>query len=52
MVANEDPDVAGQYINVEYETRFANASNRVVREMTSFRLDSSGTWRLSGYVLR
>ncbi|HWT18850.1 MAG TPA: DUF4019 domain-containing protein [Variovorax sp.] len=52
LVANEDPDVAGQYINVEYETRFANAGNRVVHEMTSFRLDASGTWRLSGYVLR
>jgi hypothetical protein len=52
MVANEDPDLAGQYISVEYETRFANATNRVVREMTSFRLDPNGTWRLSGYVLR
>jgi hypothetical protein len=52
MVANEDPDLAGQYISVEYESRFANATNRVVREMTSFRLDPNGTWRLSGYVLR
>jgi hypothetical protein len=52
MVASEDPDVAGQYVSIEYETRFANAANRVVREMTSFRLDPSGTWRLSGYVLR
>ncbi|MBT2334595.1 DUF4019 domain-containing protein [Variovorax paradoxus] len=52
MVGNEDTDLAGQYVNVEYETRFANASNRVVREMTSFRLDRDGTWRLSGYVLR
>jgi len=52
MVANDDADVAGQYINVEYETRFANAANRLVREMASFRLDASGTWRLSGYVLR
>ena len=52
MVANEDADLSGQYINVEYETRFANAANRVVREMASFRLDRDGTWRLSGYVLR
>lgn len=52
MVASENPDVAGQYVSIEYETRFANAANRVVREMTSFRLDPSGTWRLSGYVLR
>ncbi|WGT65308.1 DUF4019 domain-containing protein [Variovorax paradoxus] len=51
-VANEDADVAGQYVNVEYETRFANAANRVVREMTTFRLDRDGSWRLSGYVLR
>lgn len=52
MVANEDPDLAGQYVSVEYETRFANAPNRVAREMTSFRLEPNGTWRLSGYVLR
>lgn len=52
VVANEDADLAGQYVNVEYETRFANAANRVVREMTSFRLDRDGSWRLSGYVLR
>lgn len=51
-VANEDADLAGQYVNVEYETRFANATNRVVRELTSFRLDRDGSWRLSGYVLR
>ena len=52
MVANEDPDLAGQYVSVEYETRFANATDRVVREMTSFRLEPNGTWRLTGYVLR
>jgi hypothetical protein len=51
-VVNEDADLAGQYVNVEYETRFANASDRVVRELTSFRLDRDGTWRLTGYVLR
>ncbi|WP_260590626.1 DUF4019 domain-containing protein [Variovorax sp. DXTD-1] len=51
-VANEDAELAGQYVNVEYETRFANAANRVVREMTTFRLDPDGSWRLSGYVLR
>jgi hypothetical protein len=51
-VTNEDADLAGQYVNVEYETRFANAANRAVREMASFRLDRDGTWRLSGYVLR
>lgn len=51
-VANEDAELAGQYVNVEYETRFANITDRAVREMTTFRLDRDGSWRLSGYVLR
>jgi hypothetical protein len=51
-LTNEDADLAGQYVNVEYETRFAKAPDRAVREMTSFRLDRDGTWRLSGYILR
>lgn len=50
--ADGDPEVAGQYINVEYQTRFSNASDRLVREMTTFRLDGDNTWRFSGYVLR
>jgi len=51
-VANEDADMAGQYVSVDYETRFANQPERSTRELVSFHLDRDGTWRFSGYVLR
>ncbi len=51
-VANADAEMAGQYVSVEYESRFANAPDRTVREITSFHLDRDGVWRFSGYVLR
>lgn len=52
VVVDADADYAGQYVSVEYETRFANAANRVVREMTSFHFDRDGVWRFAGYVVR
>ncbi|MGH8062200.1 MAG: DUF4019 domain-containing protein [Pseudoxanthomonas sp.] len=42
---------AGNYINVVYATKFANAP-RPVRELVSFHLDNDKTWRVSGYSLR
>ena len=42
---------AGNYINVVYATRFANAP-QPVRELVSFHLDEDKTWRVSGYSLR
>jgi hypothetical protein len=39
---------AGNYINVEYATRFAGEP-QPVRELVSFRLDEDNTWRVSGY---
>jgi len=41
---------AGNYINVEYATRFASEP-QPVRELVSFRLDEENTWRVSGYSL-
>lgn len=53
QVANDaDAELAGQYVSVEYETRFANKPTTLVRELVSFRLDRDGVWRFSGYVLR
>jgi hypothetical protein len=51
-VKNEDPDLAGQYVSIEYETRFANRTSGSARELITFHLDSDGTWRFSGYVVR
>lgn len=51
VVNDADPDTGGQYVSVEYETRFANKA-APVRELLSFHLDSDRTWRFSGYVLR
>lgn len=51
VMVDADPDAAGQYVNVEYETRFANATGRVVRELTSFHFDRDGIWRFAGYVV-
>lgn len=42
---------AGNYINVVYATKFANAP-KAVRELVSFHLDNDKTWRVSGYSLR
>ena len=54
VVADSDADLAGQYVSVEYETRFTNtAANRAsMRELVSFHMDRDGVWRFSGYVLR
>jgi glucose/arabinose dehydrogenase len=41
---------AGNYINVVYSTKFANAK-QPVRELVSFHLDDDKVWRLSGYSL-
>lgn len=51
-VADADADLAGQYVSVEYETRFASRPNATVRELVSFHLDRDQTWRFSGYVLK
>ena len=42
---------AGNYINVVYATKFANAP-KPVRELVSYHLDNDKTWRVSGYSLR
>lgn len=42
---------AGNYVNVVYATKFANAP-QPVRELVSFHLDNDQTWRVSGYSLR
>ena len=52
VVADADADTAGQYISVEYETRFSNKSGGTVRELVSFHLDQDRVWRFSGYVLK
>ncbi len=52
VVADPDADAAGQYVSVEYETRFGNKPDRSLRELVSFRLDADRTWRFSGYVVR
>lgn len=52
VVDNTDPDLAGQYVSVEYETRFANKANGTTRELVSFHLDRDRVWRFIGYVLR
>ena len=46
-----DPVLAGQYLGVEFETRFAGA-DASRRELASFHRERDGTWRFSGYVLR
>ena len=42
---------AGNYINVVFATRFANAAEPV-RELVSFHLDDDKTWRVTGYSVR
>jgi hypothetical protein len=52
VVADPNGETAGQYVGIEYETRFANKPDGTLRELVSFHLDSDRTWRFSGYVLR
>ena len=52
VVADPDADTAGQYVSVEYETRFTNKPEGTLRELVSFHLDRDRAWRFSGYVLR
>jgi len=52
IVADADGDTAGQYVSVEYETRFANKPDGTLRELVSFHLDSDRVWRFSGYALK
>ncbi|SFP10941.1 Protein of unknown function [Variovorax sp. OK605] len=52
VVADSDTDTAGQYVSIEYETRFAHKPDSTLRELVSFHLDRDRTWRFSGYVLR
>lgn len=49
---NEDPELAGQYVNVFYETRFAGRTGGSAREQITFHLDRDSTWRFSGYTIR
>jgi hypothetical protein len=42
--------IAGQYLSVEYETRFTRGD--VKHELVSFRFDEDRVWRFAGYVLR
>ena len=52
VVADADADTAGQYVSIEYETRFASKSEGTLRELVSFHLDRDRTWRFAGYALR
>ncbi|GAC1587236.1 MAG: hypothetical protein NVS3B5_20860 [Sphingomicrobium sp.] len=52
VVADPDADKAGQYVSVEYETRFGQKPEGTVHELVSFHLDRDSIWRFSGYVLR
>lgn len=52
VVTDADADTAGQYVSIEYETRFASKPDAIQRELVSFRLDGDRIWRFSGYVLR
>ena len=52
VITDGDADLAGQYVSVEYEARFANNAATTVRELVTFRLDADRVWRFSGYVIR
>ena len=52
VITDQDPDLAGQYVSVEYETRFSGNPKTTSRELVSFHLDRDRTWRFSGYVLK
>lgn len=51
-INDADTDLAGQYVSIEYETRFSGNATATVRELVSFHLDRDKAWRFSGYVLR
>ncbi|MBT2333463.1 DUF4019 domain-containing protein [Variovorax paradoxus] len=51
-IADPDAETAGQYVSIEYETRFSNKPDGTLRELVSFHLDRDRIWRFSGYVLR
>jgi hypothetical protein len=51
-VTDADADTAGQYVSIEYETRFSNKPDGTQRELVSFHLDRDRIWRFSGYALR
>jgi hypothetical protein len=51
-VADPDAETAGQYVSIEYETRFSNKPDGTLRELVSFHLDRDRIWRFSGYALR
>ncbi|KWT97600.1 MULTISPECIES: DUF4019 domain-containing protein [unclassified Variovorax] len=52
VVGESNQELAGQYVSIEYETRFANKANTTVRELVTFQLGDDRVWRFSGYVLR
>lgn len=52
VVGEGNQELAGQYVSIEYETRFANKANATVRELVTFQLGDDRVWRFSGYVLR
>jgi hypothetical protein len=52
VVADADADTSGQYVSIEFETRFTNKPEGTLRELVSFHLDRDRIWRFSGYVLR
>ncbi|NVM89923.1 hypothetical protein FHT32_003580 [Variovorax sp. SG517] len=52
VVTAPDSDTAGQYVSIEYETRFASKPDGTVRELVSFHLDQDRVWRFSGYALK
>lgn len=51
-LAGDDAEIAGQYVNVEHETSFANRPQQTVRELSTFHLGRDGVWRFSGYFIR
>lgn len=52
VVTHADAEVAGQYLNVDCESRFTQRPDAVVREMVSFQLGSDRVWRFSGYFIK
>mgnify|MGYP003581165431 CR=1 FL=1 len=52
VIGDGDPELAGQYVSIEYETRFTHNSTATARELVTFQLGSDRVWRFSGYVLR
>lgn len=52
IISNSDPALGGQYVTIDFETRFAGSTERTWHELTTFHRDPDGTWRLSGYLRR